>query len=287
MSRVHKPHRWQWLWLIPAALLVWWPLWFLFMGALMSQEELRLTIGPALGLGTGYTVWHLLPDWPTLELLLTLLLDTPQFFVMFWNSIGQSVAQVAGNLLVGAPAAWAISRLRFRGRSMVRGLYIVLMLLPFQVTMVPSYLVLRQFGLLDTPWAIILPGIFSTFPVFIMERGFDTVPREVLESASIDGANQWQRFWRIGIPLGIPGLISALTLGFLDAWNAIEQPMTFLESPQYWPLSLFFTDPANLDTKQLGLAMAASLWMLLPSILVFRFGQTYLEAGLTKGAVKG
>lgn len=208
-------------------------------------------------------------------------------FVMFWNSIGQSVAQVAGNLLVGAPAAWAISRLRFRGRSMVRGLYIVLMLLPFQVTMVPSYLILRQFGLLDTPWAIILPGIFSTFPVFIMERGFDTVPREVLESASIDGANQWQRFWRIGIPLGIPGLISALTLGFLDAWNAIEQPMTFLESPQYWPLSLFFTDPANLDTKQLGLAMAASLWMLLPSILVFRFGQTYLEAGLTKGAVKG
>lgn len=79
MSRVHKLHRWQWLWLIPAALLVWWPLWFLFMGALMSQEELRLTIGPALGLGTGYTVWHLLPDWPTLEPLLTLLLDTPQF----------------------------------------------------------------------------------------------------------------------------------------------------------------------------------------------------------------
>ena len=161
------------------------------------------------------------------------------------------------------------------------------MALVLVIPMVPSYLVLRQFGLLDTPWAIILPGIFSTFPVFIMERGFDTIPREVLESASIDGANQWQRFWRIGIPLGIPGLISALTLGFLDAWNAIEQPMTFLESPQYWPLSLFFTDPANLDTKQLGLAMAASLWMLLPSILVFRFGQTYLEAGLTKGAVKG
>lgn len=164
-------------------------------------------------------------------------------FVMFWNSIGQSVAQVAGNLLVGAPAAWAISRLRFRGRSMVRGLYIVLMLLPFQVTMVPSYLVLRQFGLLDTPWAIILPGIFSTFPVFIMERGFDTIPREVLESASIDGANQWQRFWRIGIPLGIPGLISALTLGFLDAWNAIEQPMTF------WNLHNIGHCPSSLPTR--------------------------------------
>ena len=119
MSRVHKPHRWQWLWLIPAALLVWWPLWFLFMGALMSQEELRLTIGPALGLGTGYTVWHLLPDWPTLESLLTLLLDTPQFFVMFWNSIGQSVAQVAGNLLVGAPAA-SLSRAQYGSGALHR-----------------------------------------------------------------------------------------------------------------------------------------------------------------------
>ena len=110
--------------LIPAALLVWWPLWFLFMGALMSQEELRLTIGPALGLGTGYTVWHLLPDWPTLEPLLTLLLDTPQFFVMFWNSIGQSVAQVAGNLLVGAPAALGNQPgFAFRGRSMVSGAF--------------------------------------------------------------------------------------------------------------------------------------------------------------------
>lgn len=148
-------------------------------------------------------------------------------FVMFWNSMEQSVTQVAGQLLVGAPAAWAISRLRFHGRGAVRGLYIVLMLLPFQVTMVPSYLVLRQFGLLDTPWAVILPGIFSTFPVFIMERGFDAIPREVLESAAIDGANHWHRFWNIGIPLGVPGIISALTLGFLDAWNAIEQPITF------------------------------------------------------------
>lgn len=205
MSRVHKPHRWQWLWLIPAALLVWWPLWFLFMGALMSQEELRLTIGPALGLGTGYTVWHLLPDLADAR---TVADPAVGYAAVFCHVLEQHrpVCSPGGREPAGgAPAAWAISRLRFRGRSMVRGLYIVLMLLPFQVTMVPSYLVLRQFGLLDTPWAIILPGIFSTFPVFIMERGFDAIPREVLESASIDGANQWQRFWRIGIPLGIPG----------------------------------------------------------------------------------
>ena len=105
-----------------------------------------------------------------------------------------------------------------------------------------------------------------------------------MESAAIDGANHWHRFWNIGIPLGVPGIISALTLGFLDAWNAIEQPITFLKSPQYWPLSLYLT---NLDTEQLGLSMAASLLMLAPYVLVFRFGQTYLETGLAAGAVKG
>lgn len=172
MQKKNKAKRGHWIWvcLIPAALLVWWPLWFLCTGALMPEQELELTVGPALGLHNGFAAWHILPTWPSLEPLLTLLLDTPQFFVMFWNSMEQSVTQVAGQLLVGAPAAWAISRLRFHGRGAVRGLYIVLMLLPFQVTMVPSYLVLRQFGLLDTPWAVILPGIFSTFPVFIMER---------------------------------------------------------------------------------------------------------------------
>lgn len=270
--------------LIVVALFVWWPLWFMITGSIMSEDELGLTVGPALGVGEGYAICHLLPSWPTASHLLTLLLDTPQFFVMFWNSIQQSAAQVVGQFLVGAPAAWAISRLKFRGRGFIRALYVVLMLLPFQVTMVPSYLVLKDFGLLDTPWSVILPGVFSTFPIFLMIRGFNSIPLEILESAAIDGANHWQRFWKIGIPLGLPGIFSALTLAFLDAWNAIEQPMTFLKSQQNWPLSLYLTE---VNTEELGLAMAASLLMLLPSLLVFRFGQKYLEAGIGTGAVKG
>lgn len=270
--------------LLAIALLVWWPLWFLAAGAVTAEDELRLTLGPALGLGQGYAVWHWLPSWPTASPLLTLLLDTPQFFVMFWNSIRQSGAQVAGQLLAGAPAAWALSRLRFRGRGPVRTLYLVLMLLPFQVTMVPGYLVLKALGLLDTAWAVILPGAFSTFPVFVMIRGFDTIPGEVLESAAMDGAGPWQQFRRIGIPLGLPAIVSALTLAFLDAWNAIEQPMTYLKSQQNWPLSLYLTD---LNPEALGLAMAASLLMLVPSVLVFRLGQPYWEAGIGTGAVKG
>ena len=193
------------------ALLVWWPLWFMVEGALMPLDELNATLGPVLAGGGGTAFWPLLPSWPTLQPLAELLLDTPQFFVMFWNTCKLVFPTVLGQLLVGAPAAWAFSRFRFRGRRLLFTIYIVLMLMPFQVTMVPSYLVANGLGLMDTLWAVILPGLFSTFPVFVMAKGFDAVPDALLEAA-LDGAGPLQTFFRIGLPLGVPGILSALGL---------------------------------------------------------------------------
>lgn len=272
----------KWL-LLPFALLVWGPIWLLFAGAITGEAELQATLGPALT-NIGQARLVLLPSWPTLQTMLELLLDTPEYFVTYWNTCAQVLPQVAGQCLVGAPAAWALSRLVFPGRRAVRSLYIVLMLLPFQVTMVPSYLTLHALGLLDTVWAVILPGVFSTFPVFLMQRGFDAVPKSLLEAAAIDGAGLWQQFFRIGLPVGLPGVLAAMTIGFLDAWNALEQPMTFLKTPSLWPLSLYLT---NTNGSNLALTMAASLVMLLPAVLLFSFGQKYLEQGILAGAVKG
>lgn len=272
----------KWM-LMPFALLVWGPLWLLFTGALTGNAELQTTLGPALT-GQHRATWSLLPSWPTLRAIVALLMDTPEYFVAYWNTCAQVLPQLAGQIAVGAPAAWALSRLSFPGKSWIRTLYIVLMLLPFQVTMVPSYLTLNTLGLMDTVWAVILPGIFSTFPVFVMQRGFDAVPKVLLEAAEIDGADSWQRFLRIGMPLGLPGILAAMTIDFLDAWNALEQPMTFLKTPAYWPLSLYLSNSTGDD---LALIMAASLGMLLPSVLIFSFGQKYLEQGILAGAVKG
>ena len=240
--------------LFPFVLLVWFPLWFLLMGTLTGSEELAATIGPALS-GSGQAAWTLLPSYPTLEPAVKLLLDTPEYFTTYWNTCLQTFPQLAGQLVVGAPAAWALSRLKFRGRGAVRGLYLILMLLPFQVTMVPAYLTINHLGLMDTVWAVILPGAFSTFPVFVMQRGFDAVPLPLLEAAAIDGATPWQQFARIGLPVGLPGILAALTMSFLDAWNALEQPMTFLKTQSLWSLSLYLTD----TTRDLALTMAASL----------------------------
>ncbi|MDL2253578.1 carbohydrate ABC transporter permease [Ruminococcaceae bacterium OttesenSCG-928-I18] len=266
-----------------ACLPLWWVLWFIAEGSLMGLSELRAALGPVLADTEGTAQWPALPGQPTLQPLAELFLDTPQFFRMFWNSVGIVAPAVLGQFLFAAPAAWALSRLRFRGRRLLFTLYIVLMLLPFSVTMVPNYLVANALGLMDTHWAVILPFAFSAFPVFIMARGFDAVPRPLLEAAAIDGAGAFTTFVRIGLPLGVPGILSALVLGFLEVWNAIEQPMLFLREPSLWPLSLYLP---QITEEKLGLAMASSLLMLAPAVFVFLFGQNYLELGIQAAGIK-
>lgn len=273
-------------------------LWFMFTGVLMPLDELQITLAPALtgtgtaalsadsaasGLSQSYAIWPLLPSWPTLQPLTELLLDTPAFFVMFWNSFKIVLPALLGQFLLGAPAAWALSRFRFPGRKLLLGVYIVLMLMPFQVTMVPNYLVARQMGIVDTIWSVALPFAFSAYPVFIMSKSFDAVPRAMLEAAAIDGAGYFQTFVRVGLPLGLPGIVSALVLGFLECWNAIEQPLVFLKDSRNWPLSLFLP---QITESSLGLAMSASLIMLTPAVLIFFFGQKYLELGIQATGVK-
>lgn len=263
--------------LILLSLFIWWVLWFMVMGALTPEDELLVTIGPALQQGEESSFWCPLPSWPTLQPLVQLLFDTPVFFTMFWNACFQVFPQVAGQVLVAAPAAWVFSKLPFPGRRALYAAYLVLMVLPFQITMVPNYLVLDRLGLMDTPWSVILPGVFSTFPVFIVKKGFDAVPDALLEAAALDGAGPLRCFVSIGLPLGMPAVLSAATLGFIEAWNAIEQPMMFLKDQANWPLSLFLS---NITAADLGLAMAASLMMLAPPLLLFLVGQKYLERGI-------
>lgn len=259
------------------------PIIFLAAGAFMGNQEIMDAIGPVLQDSHGYASWKLLPKFPTLKNLVQLLLDSPEFFQMFWNSVKITGGILAGQLLFGTPAAWGLARYSFRGNKVIYLLYITMMMMPFQVTMLSEYLVLDQMGLLDTSASIILPGIFSTFSVFIMYRFFCGIPESILEAARIDGAGELQIFFRIGIPLGAAGMISALVLSFLECWNMIEQPMTFLTTKSLWPLSLFLP---NVDSSNAGVSLCASLVALLPAVFVFLAGQDYLEQGIASSAVK-
>lgn len=265
------------------ACLVWVPLWMLLTGSLMGAEEVEQNLAPVLSETGGNAAWPLLSMYPTLQPYVELLLDTPEFFAMFWNSCRQVFPVVLGQVLIGAPAAWAFARFQFPGRKALYGLYIVLMLMPFQVTMVSSYLVLDGLGLMNTIWAIILPGAVSTFPVFLMVRFFAAIPSALTEAAALDGAGPLAIFLHIGLPLGAPGILSAVALGFLEYWNALEQPLTFLQDKTLWPLSLYLP---TVTAENAGASLAASVIMLTPALLIFLFGQRYLEAGISASGMK-
>lgn len=248
-----------------------------------SGNELTELLSPILGDGGGQICWKFLSQYPTGGHFLRLLFRTPEFFTVFWNSMKIVSLILLGQIVIAVPSAWAFAAFRFRGRGVLFMLYIVLMLLPFQVTMLPSYLVLDGMNLINTHAAVILPAIFSTFPVFIIYRSFTGIPKELLDAAKIDGAGEWIIFKRIGIPLGSSGILSALVLGFLDYWNMMEQPLAFLQDKILWPLSLYLPE---IDFRQAGRAFAASVITLIPAVFVFAIGQEYLEQGIASSGIK-
>lgn len=269
--------------LVLAGILLVLPMAVLVCNSMMGAEELKETYDAVFGAGTEGISAKLLPVYPTLQPYAELLLDSPDFFVMFWNSVKQTGFILLGQTAVAVPAAWAFARYQFRGRKILFLLYMILMIMPFQVTMVSSYLVLSELSLLDTHLALILPGIFSTFPVFIMEKFFRAIPREMIEAAQVDGAGQFRIFIEIGIPLGAPGIAGALMLSFLEYWNAIEAPMTFLKTKSKLPLSLYLPE---ITTDQMSVSFAASVVMMLPAVLIFLCGQENLRNGIAASGLK-
>ena len=259
------------------------PLLFLAGGSIMGSNELRDCIRPLSEGSGGFVSWRLIPLYPTLKHMFKLLFDSPEFFQMFWNSMKITAAILLGQLVFGMPSAWGLARYRFPGKRAVYLLYIILMMMPFQVTMLSEYLVLDRLKLLDSLWAVILPAVFSTFSVFITYRFFCGIPESILEAARCDGAGELLIFLRIGIPLGAAGIISALVLQFLECWSLIEQPITFLKTKSLWPLSLYLP---QISLEEAGFALSASLITLLPALLVFLAGSDYLEQGIVAAAMK-
>ena len=264
-------------------LIIVFPTWVAISGTFSAQWELERNLSPVFAGTEGIAIWSLLPAAPTLKSLVEVLLDSPGFFVMFWNSVSISFFILAGQLVIAVPAAWALAHFPISGKKTILNLYIVLMLMPFQVLMFPQYLVLDNLGILDTLGAVILPAVFSIFPVFILHRFFQAIPKEILEAARLDGASELRVFLEIGIPMGTPGILSVCILTFLDSWNMIEQPMTYLKTRSLWPLSLFLPE---IGMGDMGVGFAAAFMMLVPALLLFLGCQEYLEQGIAMSGGK-
>lgn len=205
----------------------------------------------------------------------------------FLNSALITLGAVAGQLLLCSLAAYAFSRLRFKGRDGIFALYLATMMIPSIVTLIPSFLLVNAFGWMNSFAALVAPSLSSVWGIFLLRQFFLTIPRELEEAARLDGAGEFMIYWRIILPLSKPALATLAIFAFMTTWR------DFL-----WPMLV--TTRTDMRTVEVGLAafssqysvdwthqMAAAVIAMLPIALVFFFAQRYFIRGITMTGVKG
>lgn len=259
----------------------------------MTQSEISSNYGTIFATtDTGGKVYiaekvnlKFIPDMVSLQQYITVLFKSPEYLLKFWNSVVLVGPIVVFQLLVASLAAYGFTRYRGRLREIIFFSYIILMLMPYQVTLVPNYLVSDWLSILDTKWAIWLPGIFSPFAVFLLTKFMRRIPTSVMEAAQIDGAGEIQIFRLVCMPLCKGALCSAAILVFIDYWNMVEQPLILLADQEMHPLSVFLS---KINAGEIGLAFAVATIYMIPTLLVFLYGEEYLIEGITyQGGIKG
>ena len=221
-------------------------------------------------------VW-LCPFYINLDQYYEVLFRTPKFLYMFWNSVGAVFPIVIGQISIAFLAAYGFSKLKFWGSETIFFIYIVIMLMPFQVTLVPNYIMLSRLKLLDTKWALILPGIFNTFSVFFLKQFMEGIDMSYLEEARLLGASEKQILWHVILPLCKPILVSVIMFVFIDYWSMVEQPIIFLKTPEKYPLSVYL---GTITEGKKGISFVSSVFYMVLPVGLAVYAQSDLSEGL-------
>ena len=277
----YKLSEWMlFLFLGAGALLFLMPLVLTVCDSFMTETEIFYNYGAMLSLksDTIYTAdsvsLKLIPDRVTLQQYANVLIT---------NSVILTIPVTMLQIGIALLASYGFARYEGRVKQIVFLVYIILMLMPYQVTLVPNFLVADALGFAGSRWAVILPGIFSTFPVYLFTRIMKRIPKAYLEAARLDGAGELQIFLHIAVPLCRNVIVSVLLLVFIDCWNMVEQPLLMIDDPQKQPLSIFL---AQIRTGDLGIAFAAAVFYMIPSLLLFLYGEEDLVQGMAYAGVK-
>ena len=259
--------------------------------SLMTVSEINANYGVIFAKKNGVRVFisrtvnlKFIPDIISFSQYFKVLVMSPEYLMKFWNSVFYTVPIVLFQLAIASLASYGFARYRGRVREVIFFAYIILMLMPYQVTLVPNFLVSSWLRIIDTRWAIWLPGFFSPFAVYMLTKYMRRIPKSIYEAAEIDGAGEWQIFTKICLPNCKGGLASIAILLFIDYWNMVEQPLILLSNEQMHPLSVFLS---KINTGEISLAFAvAVIYMVLP-MMVFLYGEESLVEGIVyQGGIK-
>jgi multiple sugar transport system permease protein len=203
------------------------------------------------------------------------------------NTTVVAIGSTGLHLVTSCLAAYAFARLRFRGREPLFLLYLGTLMVPQQVTIVPLFLMMREVAWVDTFWALILPGAFHALGVFLLRQFFMTIPRELEESAFIDGASRLRILWQIILPLSRPALATLALFTFIREWNSFLWPLIVTTSPEMRTLSVGLTLFTGQYGTEWNLLMAAATVTLLPTLVLFAVAQRYFVAGIALSGFGG
>ena len=250
-----------------------------FLYSFSSMEEMKDYMKTRGSYDT--TKWmdpHLVPNRVSLGQYYQILITDNTVLHLFINSAMYTALIMLGQALIIPAMGYALSRFRFPGRNGIFFGIILLMLLPFQVTMVPNVLTLREIGLINTIWAVVIPLWFAPFYIFLIRQFMVGLPPALIEAAEMDGAGTLSVYLRVILPVCRPVLGAAAALRFAESWNLVEQPLTYLSTkPELQPLSTMFNQLAG---EQTGFEFAGATLYILPALFVYLFFQEDILSGI-------
>jgi multiple sugar transport system permease protein len=205
------------------------------------------------------------------------------------NSLMVALWTTLGQVLLSAMAGWAFARLSFPGRPLWFMLVLATLMIPPQVNLVPLFFMMKALGWMNTPWALIVPGLFHAYGIFWLRQWFSKFPRELEEAAALDGCSPWDTFWRVALPTALPALAPLALFAFINSWNGFLWPLVVIHTDTWrtLPLGLAQLKGSFRDTLDWPLLMAGATMSVLPLVGLFVWGQRWLMRGMLGGAVKG
>lgn len=228
-----------------------------------------------------------IPLHPVLKHHVNVWTGTGNFALLYMNSLKISILSTLGAVTFAALAAYGFSRIQFRGREPLFLIYLSMMMIPPQILFVPRFVLFNWMGIYNTHWALILPGAFTIFGVFLLRQFFITVPQEISEAAFIDGAGHFRIFTRVILPLAKAPLATLTILDFSWHWNDYENALIFLVDKNLYTVPLGLQNFVLENSVDYNGMMAAATAAMIPMIVVFLAGQKFIIQGIASGAVKG
>ncbi|HWG85877.1 MAG TPA: carbohydrate ABC transporter permease [Deinococcales bacterium] len=213
-----------------------------------------------------------------------------QYFI---NTLIVTIATVVGQVFISSMAAYAFARLHFMGRDTLFLFYLGTMMVPFQITMIPLYLIVFRLGWVDTYWGLIAPGLSSAYAIFLLRQSFLTIPRDLQDAARVDGANEWTIYSRIFLPLTGPALATVGVFAFMGTWTDLLWPLLVARSRELRTMELglaYFNSQTGASAflqPNWPLVMAGAVVVMLPVLVVYLFTQRYFVQGIALSGVKG